>query len=69
MSLPRASYPLPNEIFDDLDGLTPSDRLDLLEVWSLVIEDADSLDSSTDNGKNRVRNAVMEQVLLPETSH
>lgn len=68
MSLPRTSYSLPNEIFDDLDGLTKADRLDLLEVWSMIVDEADLLDPKADNGKSRVRNAVMEQVVLPESS-
>jgi ferric-dicitrate binding protein FerR (iron transport regulator) len=56
----RSTYDMPEGILADLEGVSQSDRTDLIAVWSMISDEPAIL---LENGKDRVRNTVMENVL------
>ncbi len=53
------TYKIPAEILTDLNGMTDSDRSDLIQVWSMLSEKEGA---PSNNGRDRVRAAVFAEV-------
>ncbi|NQV72081.1 FecR domain-containing protein [bacterium] len=64
MSKTSFTYSLPKEVQSDLVGMLVTDRNDLEQMWSTISDDAPS---PRENGKSRVRSAIMAAVSESES--